>query len=118
MDSRTRLVPVVVRVEKPYERIPPLSVGLFVTVEVEGRKLESTISIPREALRQGGVVWVVDKKGRLSFRAVKVARKTNKSALVTEGLSRGDMVVTSQIQAVSEGMQVRLAGPAGKEASK
>ena len=115
VDARTRLVPVVVRVEKPYEHIPPLSVGLFVTVEIMGRELKETISIPRGALHQGDIVWVVDKEHRLRFRPVKVARKDDRGVLISRGLSKGDLVVTSQVQAVNDGMQVRLAGG---EASK
>jgi len=114
LDERTRLVEVVVRVESPYATRPPLVSGLFVTVEIIGKRLEQAAIIPRSALRGDGTVWIVDQQGRLSFRKVKVARLTADTALIESGLKNGDLVVTSGLKAVTEGMQVRFSPP-GKE---
>jgi RND family efflux transporter MFP subunit len=83
LDERTRMINVVIRVDKPYETKPPLAAGLFVTVEIEGRTLENAAMIPRAALRENNVVWVVDKNGQLTFRTVSVARLTPDAALVS-----------------------------------
>jgi RND family efflux transporter MFP subunit len=109
MDERTRMINVVVRVEKPYARKPPLAVGLFVTVEIEGRTLPKAAVIPRSALREGERVWVVDSKSRLHFRRVNVARLTGEGVIVSEGINHGDRVVVSPLKVVTEGMKVRTA---------
>ena len=70
LDERTRMINVVVRVNKPYAKKPPLALGLFVTVRIEGCTLPHAALIPRSALRQGNMVWVVDKNNRLHFRKV------------------------------------------------
>lgn len=107
VDETTRLVPVVVRVEKPYDRLPPLTVGLYARVSIQGRVLERAASLPRAALKPGETVWVVDNEGALRFRKVEVARYTTESALVTGGVEPGDRVVTSILGTATDGMQVK-----------
>ena len=109
LDERTRMVNVVVRVEKPYATKPPLVAGLFVTIEIQGHTLEDAAIIPRVALRDNNIVWVVDEAGRLSFRSVDVARLESNRAMLRSGLENGEMVVTSGLKAVTDGMQVRIA---------
>ena len=108
LDERTRMINVVIRVDKPYETMPPLAAGLFVTVEIEGRTLENAAMIPRAALRDENVVWVVDKEGQLTFRTVAVARLTPNAAILEAGLKDGEMVVISSLKAVTDGMKVRI----------
>ena len=111
LDERTRMINVVVRVEKPYARKPPLVAGLFVTVEIQGRTLENAAVIPRAALRDNNTVWVVDETGLLVFRRVDVARLGTNQAILRSGLKDGEMVVTSGLKIVTDGMKVRLMTP-------
>jgi RND family efflux transporter MFP subunit len=108
LDERTRMINVVIRVDKPYETMPPLAAGLFVTVDIEGRTLENAAMIPRTALRGKNVVWVVDQNGQLKFRTVEVARLTPNAAILEAGLKEGEMVVVSSLKAVTDGMKVRI----------
>jgi len=110
VDERTRLVPVVVRVENPYATRPPLAVGAYVRVILRGQELPEATLLPRAALRAGGQVWVVDDQGRITFREVRVARVQEEKVLISDGLEPGDRVVTTQLKAVTEGMLVRLEG--------
>jgi multidrug efflux pump subunit AcrA (membrane-fusion protein) len=117
LDARTRMIHVVVRVERPYAERPPLAVGLFVSVEIHGQVLDEAAIIPRIALRSGTEVWVVN-DGRLKFRKVTVARVQGDKAFIKSGLKDGDLLVTSPLKAVTDGMKVRttLSGE-GREAS-
>jgi RND family efflux transporter MFP subunit len=108
LDERTRMIHVVVQVDKPYARKPPLVFGLFVTVEIEGRKIEKAAIIPRGALHQGNVVWVLDQESRLRFRKVEVARVQGDEVVVSKGLEDGETVVTTPLKAVTDGMTVRM----------
>ncbi len=108
LDERTRMIHVVVRVDKPYARKPPLVFGLFVTVEIEGHKIEKAAIIPRGALHQGNVVWVLDQESRLRFRKVEVARVQGDEVIVTKGLEDGETVVTTPLKVVTDGMTVRM----------
>jgi RND family efflux transporter MFP subunit len=111
LDGRTRMVQVVVRVQKPYARKPPLAAGLFVTVEIQGRTLENAAVIPRAALRDNNTVWVVDDTGQLVFRRVDVARLGTNQAILRSGLDDGERVVTSGLKVVTDGMKVRIMPP-------
>ena len=107
LDERTRMVDVVVRVKKPYARKPPLAIGLFVTVYIEGRTLPDAAVIPRIGLRQGAVVWLVDQGGRLRFRKVQVAYTEGEDVMIESGLQDGELVVISTLKTVTDGMAVR-----------
>jgi RND family efflux transporter MFP subunit len=109
LDERTRMIHVIVRVDKPYARKPPLVFGLFVTVEIEGRKIENAAIIPRGALHQGNVIWVLDQESRLRFRKVEVARIQGDEVLVSKGLADGETVIITPLKAVTDGMTVRKA---------
>ena len=106
LDERTRMINVVVQVEKPYARKPPLAIGLFVTVEIRGAVLADTTQIPRQALRQDDVVWVVN-GGRLRFHRVEVARRDGDKVLIKSGLRDGDKVAVSTLKAPTDNMAVR-----------
>ena len=108
LDERTRMVNVVIRVKNPYSTKPPLAAGLFVTVDIKGRTLFNSALIPRPALRQGDIVWVVKNENKISFRKVEVARIQGDKALIKSGLKDGEAVVVSPLKAVSEGMVVRV----------
>lgn len=107
IDERTRLINVVVRVDKPYARRPPLAAGLFATVEIEGRQLDAAALLPRAALHAGDQVWVVDDSQRLRFRVVNVARRSKAGVLIDQGLAGGERVIVSKLKAVTDGMTVR-----------
>jgi len=106
LDERTRMINVVVRVKNPYATKPPLAVGLFVHVSIAGRRLPEAAVIPRSALRQGDVVWVVDQDNRLYFRKVEVAKRHQNDVVIQKGLRDGDMVVITPLQEVTDGMAV------------
>ena len=108
LDAGTRLINVIVRVDNPYVSRPPLASGLFVTVEIVGRRLENAVLVPRSALRENGTVWVVADDGRLSFRKVTVARLLPEGAILNAGLENNEKVVISSLKAVTDGMRVRV----------
>lgn len=113
VDKNTRMVGVVVRVEHPYATLPPLPMGAFVKVEITGRTLPEASLIPRAALRQGDLVWVVGPDGKLRFTKVNVARLQGTQALLNPGLPSGSQVVTTNLREVSDGMSVRVVGQEG-----
>jgi RND family efflux transporter MFP subunit len=113
LDERTRMINVVVRVERPYATKPPLPVGLFVTAEIMGRTLSNVAVVPRAALHQDNVAWVVEKDSRLRFRKVEVVRIEGEKVFVSSGLNNGEMLVITPMKAVSDGMSVRVVAADG-----
>jgi len=115
VDPSSRMVHVVVEVRRPFDPgdgRPPLLPGTFVDVAIEGRKLAGVVPVPRHAIHAGDAVWVVE-DGRLRIRPVEVVRSDRETALVSRGLEGGEGVVVSALDAVTDGMKVRPAEPAG-----
>jgi RND family efflux transporter MFP subunit len=111
LDERTRMVNVIVRVDRPYDARPPLAMGLFVRVQIEGITLPSAVWLPRSAIREGSVVYTVDGESRVRIKAVDIARYDRDDVLVRSGLDNGDLVVTSPMKIVTEGMKVTYDQP-------
>jgi len=81
-----------------------------VVVHIEGREIAEGAVIPRAALHQGDIVWVVSEDSRLQFRQVEVGRIQGDEVLVTGGLDDGERLVITPLKAVTDGMTVRLVG--------
>ena len=112
IDPRTRMVHVVARVDDPYgrkrsHRSMPLAVGMFVHAEIAGRTARNVALLPRAALRAGDRVWVVNDE-RIHFRPVEVLRAERDVVLIAGGLENGELVCISPMEAVTDGMRVRV----------
>lgn len=108
IDTETRMVNVVIRVPNPYATRPPLSVGQFVEVEIDGETLSNATVIPRAALHDRNTVWAVDpEENRMHFRTVDIARMDERGVVITDGLKASDRVVVSPLKAATDGMRVR-----------
>ncbi len=118
LDPRTRMVDVVVAVDDDTDASadrPALLEGLFVEVRLVGAAVPGAVEIPRAALREGGVVWVVE-DGAVSIRPAAVVRRDHDTVLLSSGVAPGDAVIVSNLEIVTDGMEVRVAGlpdPAG-----
>ncbi|MDM4764480.1 efflux RND transporter periplasmic adaptor subunit [Pelomonas sp. SE-A7] len=64
------------------------------------------VLIPREALSNGGKLFVVGSEGKVEQRLVKTGPEVNKQAWVTEGLKAGDKVVVSPPVELKDGAAV------------
>ena len=91
-----------------------LSDGEFVTVLLEGVQPILVLGIPRAAVlsdQQGDYVYIVDSQNKAQIRRVQLGQSTPSIAVVTNGLSEGDLVISEGLQRVRPGEAV-LAGPA------
>ncbi len=113
LDAETRTVVVVVRVPDPFGTTqgPPLLLGQYVTVEIEGPKLASAWRIPAAAIRHGppdaDAVWQVDEDQALARVPVDIAHRGTDEAWVTGELREDRPVVIGALQTAVEGMKLR-----------
>jgi multidrug efflux pump subunit AcrA (membrane-fusion protein) len=60
-------------------------------------------------------VWLVDAaSGSVSLKPVSIARYETDRVIISEGLAKGDIVVTAGVNRLREGQKVRLAEAAAK----
>ena len=111
VDPKTRTVGVIVSVDKPYEGIkpivrPPLVKGMFVEVEIAGRRTMDRIVIPRSAVHEGRV-YIADKGNRLRIRKIDVLAEQGGKAVIESGLSLGERIVISDLSPAIDGMLLK-----------
>ena len=116
LDKQTRTIDVIVRVPNPFSRdvsadgtggIPPLLVGKFVEVVIEGLAPEAYYHVPRAALQPGNEVWVVRGSNSVHIVPVRVLQRAHDKVYVVGSLENGQRVVTGGIQFATEDMRVQ-----------
>jgi membrane fusion protein (multidrug efflux system) len=86
-----------------------LADGEFVTVLLEGVQPISVLAIPRTAVvsdQQGDYVLVVDAQNKAQERRVHLGQSTPSTAVVTSGLTEGELVISQGVQRVRPGQPV------------
>jgi RND family efflux transporter MFP subunit len=113
LEPQGRLARVLVTVDDPLSLVAdsgadlPLLVGAYVRVEVEGPEVEEVIAVSRNALREGGRVWIIDDQDRLLIRDVDIAWRHQDRVLVRSGLAEGERVIISPLSTPVPGMALR-----------
>lgn len=108
IDPQTRMLEIVLAVDRPYATTPPLRVGTFVDAAIQARTLDAWYRLPVELLREGNTVWLFE-DGRLRIQSVEVLTEQDRHAVVTGGLSPGDRIIQTNLSVVTDGMAVRTA---------
>ncbi|HTT80346.1 MAG TPA: efflux RND transporter periplasmic adaptor subunit [Stellaceae bacterium] len=83
--------------------------GEFVTVLLEGVQPITVLAIPRAAVlsdQQGDYVYVVDAHNRAQRRPIQLGQSTPATAVVTSGLTAGELVISEGLQRVRPGEAV------------
>jgi len=109
VDKTSRMISVVVEVPKPFDALngrPPLLPGVFAEVLIHGNTLCNAVAVPRDAIRQGSQMWIVN-GNRLHIRPLKVVRADKDFAYVVSDELDEAKVVISSLDAVIDGMEIR-----------
>lgn len=117
LDAETRLARVLVRVPDPLalekEDKPELMIGAFVEARVQGEEIKDVVRLDRNFIRNNNTVWVME-DGKLQIRNVEIVLTDADYAYISEGLSAGERVVTTNISTVTEGVALRVNDTTGK----
>jgi RND family efflux transporter MFP subunit len=109
VDKTSRMISVVVEVPNPFkvsDSRPPLLPGVFAEVMIQGKNLLNAVAVPRDAIREGNKVWVVN-DDRLHIHTLKIVRTDKDFAYTNIGLEDKSQIITSSIDVVVDGMKVR-----------
>ena len=132
ISERTRTVDVVVRVPDPYDRAmtvqsrmpeqgapssgparPPLAVGTYAEVDIEGRQDGSYHVVPRRAVHtresnQSPVVWTVEGDSMLVERPVTPIQTVEEQTYLAPTLDSDTRVITTDLRVQTDSMRVRV----------
>ena len=109
VDKMSRMIFVVVEVPKPLdfsENRPPLLPGIFAEVQIQGKMLKNALAVPRDAIHESNKVWMV-KDDRLYIKVLDIVRADKDFAYARADINQNATIVTSSLDTVMEGMEVR-----------
>jgi len=94
--------------QKQSNAIPPLLIGDFVQVKIEGSLLENVYQIPRTALRDNTFIWIVNENSSLKIKEVETVWRETDTVVIKDGVKPGDLLVLTNLSAPVEGMPVQV----------
>jgi RND family efflux transporter MFP subunit len=120
LESEGRMARIIVAVKDPLNldvgetKTPPLLMGEYVRVEIQGQKLVDVFRIPRIALRDDAYVWIAGEDDRLSVRRVETLWRDAESVLLRAGLEDGERLIISDLPTPVKGMKVAIGASQSK----
>ncbi len=118
-DDQNQSLYAVARVDDPYglktgdnERSSDRSallMGTYVKAAIQGRRMQDVVQIPRDTLRAGNYVWIIDDNNQLRNRKVSTLKVGGHKVYVTDGLNDGDRVCLTNVGEVIPGTPVKIA---------
>lgn len=120
LDPKGRMARLLVRVQDPFvlkgqdavageegRKKEKILLDSYVKVEIDAGVLDGVYVIPREALREGDRLWLVNDEGLLDIREVKVLWRRVNEVLVDMQLAADERIVVSRLQSAIPGMVLR-----------
>lgn len=94
--------------ENPVSGRPPMLLGEFVRVAIEGRPVGKAYRISRAALRDNAVVWIAAANDTLDIRPVETVWRDKETVLVARGIAPGERLILSDLAAPAQGMALSI----------
>jgi RND family efflux transporter MFP subunit len=110
VDEKSRVTYAVARIVDPYRLHsagPSLPIGTFVAASIAGSNEVDVIPVPRGAVRGADQVLVVNDDSEIEIRTVDILRADSNFAYLSGGVSAGERITTTAIEAPTNGMAVR-----------
>ena len=108
----TRMITVAVRVDAASIKSDssgelPLIEGMFCSIKIPGKTLSNVFQLPRQAVTFENEVYIA-LQGHLKTVAVEVAWTNEDFVYVSQGLKKGDVVITTRLVAPLEGILLKI----------
>lgn len=113
LENQTRMARVLITVPDPHAReagdaeTQPLMIGSVVEVTIPAKDLDGVARVDRDYIRSGDTIWVME-NNELRIRNVNIVVEDAQFAYISEGLSEGDRIVTSDLSTIADGVPLRL----------
>lgn len=114
LEPQGRMARVLIAVPDPLHldvsngRSLPLLIDAYVNVTIEGREMADVVAMPRSALREGRLVWIMNSSDALEIREMEILWGNRETVLVRSGLEEGERLVVSDLPAPVAGMALAL----------
>jgi len=96
---------------------PPLLLDSYIRAEIVGSTLPSKVVVPREMVRNGNQVWIMNEEDLLEIRTVPVLYRGRHEIVIDGGVLEGERIVETDLSAPVDGMPLRVKEPSEKSNS-
>lgn len=115
VDEASRVIYAVAQVVDPYGVLgqstqDELKIGTFVSAEIEGVRAEDVIVLPRYVMHADNTVQVANAERELEIRTVTVVRAEPHLVYISDGISDGELVITTTLEAPIPGTRLKVSG--------
>ncbi|MFC3195329.1 efflux RND transporter periplasmic adaptor subunit [Marinicella sediminis] len=111
-DSRTLMNYAVAEIQDPF--VLGLRINGFLQARITGHTHQNVFAIPSAWMMPNDQLAVYTPGGKLAIKQVRVAYKTDDYFYVDQGIDQTDLIITTPIQAPTEGMLLRRADQAAE----
>lgn len=87
----------------------PLLPGALVSAEITGLPLNHSLAIPRAAIHEGDVVYVLSSDHHLVKKSLNIIRREKDFVYISAGVDSSDLLVSTKLSSIKNGLAVRLA---------
>ena len=124
LSKEGRMARLLVEVKDPLDlqamddRKPPMLIGEYVRVTIDGEPLPDVYRIPRFALHNDNQIWLADREHKLVVRPVQPLWREEEYIYVRDGLHPDDQLIISALSAPVDGMDLRMEQTESKAAGE
>jgi len=113
VDEISRVIFAVAQIVDPYGVLgenhqQELKIGTFVNAEIHGLPADNVVVLPRHVLRPNHTVMVINAKNELEILPVSVLRAEAKKVYISKGITKGDRVITTTLDAPVPGTKLTV----------
>ncbi len=108
LEENGRMARVLVAVNEPLDK-PSLFIDSVVDMNIHGPKIEKYIVVPSAYVHEDNHVWIAQ-DGKLRIKHIKILWRNQQDVVVAEGLKVGDLIITSPLSAVTDGLDIQVEG--------
>ena len=109
-DINTRQIDVIAKVSDPFgsaDNGVPLKIGQFVSARIQGQTVENVYIVPNKSIREGSYTYIA-RNDRLVRQNIEIIWQDDQNTLVSDGLSDGDLIVTTSLNSTLAGAKVKF----------
>ncbi|AGF77923.1 RND family efflux transporter, MFP subunit [Desulfocapsa sulfexigens DSM 10523] len=115
LDPKSRMARLLIEIPDPFNLDKEIQgnlggkilLGSYVKVQLNAGEFPDVYVVPRAALREGDLLWLISAEGRLDIRPVKVLWRRIDEVLVTAEEALDEPIVVSRLVSPVTGMQIR-----------
>jgi RND family efflux transporter MFP subunit len=118
LEPEGRMAKLIIEVDDPLcqkienKQLPPLMLGTYLRVEIEGTTIEDVIKLPETTLHDDRQLWLMTDKNTLDIRTVRPLWTEQENIFIGhDQLPKDAKIITSGLAAPVQGMGVRIDNP-------